>query len=111
MDWQEDSACKGVLADADSNYSDNAFFPMNFTEKTYQIAMNDFCSNCPVFAECAEFQAIHKYSGVWAGRLFDVEGNEQPKRRYSENTRKSGRNYSKRDRKKIQDTIAERLAG
>lgn len=111
MDWQEDAACGGILADADSNYSDTAFFPLSFTEKTYQLATNDFCTNCPVIAECLEFQNAHKYPGVWGGKLFGMDGDEQTRRRYSHNTRKSGRNYRARDRKRIQDTITERLTG
>jgi hypothetical protein len=56
-DWKEEGKCFGVMDERS----------MSFTPAEYNGFIEDYCSTCPVTAECFEYAANYEMSGTWGG--------------------------------------------
>lgn len=67
--WQYDAACLGIT----SRTGEDPFFhpespPKSGRGKPSRVKQaKDFCSVCPVTAECLQFALDHDCTGIWGG--------------------------------------------
>lgn len=73
MSFHERGACKDVI-------NDTLFHPDRDETKagTWKRAVNQYCAECPVRAECQRFGIANRYSGIWGGVLYNSLGKVVP---------------------------------